>query len=66
MTKTDKTTIHDLAWEFIELGVSVDAGAVAFHLAASGVKIDAETVDYMVRRLRVEQAKRGQWGQVKL
>lgn len=66
MTNTEKSTINDLAWEFIEEGVHIDTGAVVFYLVASGVAVSEATVQHMKHRLRIEHAKRGQWGQVKL
>jgi len=66
MTNTEKSTINDLAWEFIEEGVHIDTGAVVFHLVASGVAVSEATMQHMKHRLRVEHAKRGQWGQVRL
>lgn len=66
MTSTEKNTINDLAWEFIEEGVHIDTGAVVFYLVASGVKVSESSIEHMKHRLRVEHAKRGQWGQVQL
>ena len=66
MTNTEKSTINDLAWEFIEEGVHIDTGAVVFYLVASGVKVSESSIQHMKHRLRVEHAKRGKWGQVRL
>lgn len=66
MTNTEKSTINDLAWEFIEEGVHIDTGAIVFYLVASGVKVSESSILHLQHRLRVEHAKRGQWGQVRL
>jgi len=66
MTNTEKNTINDLAWEVIEEDVQIDTGAVVFYLVASGVKVSESSIQHMKHRLRVEHAKRGQWGQVRL
>lgn len=66
MTNIEKSTINDLAWEFIEEGVHIDTGVVVFYLVASGVKVSESSIQHMKHRLRVEYAKRGIFGQVSL
>jgi len=66
MTNTDKTTIHDLAWDFAEGLLPHDRIKLIFALSLAGVDPTDNAVSYLGARIRIERAKRGIFGQVSL
>lgn len=62
MTITQKTTIHDVAWDVAENQLPDDGFALSAYLVVAGVPVTDETLDYATRRVRIEKARRGQWG----
>ena len=66
MTNTDKTTIHDLAWDFAEESLPHDKIKLIFALSLAGVDPTEDTIAYLGARIRIERAKRGIFGQVSL
>ena len=66
MTSTDKTTIHDLAWDFAEDSSPHDRIKLIFALAMAGVDPTEDAIAYLGARIRIERAKRGIFGQVSL
>lgn len=63
MTRSE-STIRDIAWELAEAGGTIasdDTAAVL--LGSAGVIPSDANVAELRRRVAVERAKRGQWGQ---
>ena len=66
MTNTDKTTIHDLAWDFAKDSLQFDKIKLIFALAMAGVDPTEDAIACLGARIRIERAKRGIFGQVSL
>lgn len=64
MTTTEKTTIHDLAWDIAEEKLPADRASSVAWLATAGVPVTEQTLAYMAQRIRLERAKRGVFGGV--